>query len=618
MVMMNYLLWLLGISVLVAVLERLFHARDQKVLRKWSWSDALHLVFNGHFLGLMLYGIAYNRVLPVLDGALAEGGWTGILYRQATAEWPLVLQIIIALFVVDFLQWCVHQVLHRSNFLWKIHQVHHSVKDGEMDWIVPFRFSWLEPVIYKAATYLPLAWFGFAPEALFFHAVFGTLIGHLNHANLSWDYGPLRYLFNSPRMHLYHHDHAAPAKGQNFGIIFSCWDWIFGTAHLPDPPPEHIGFPGVEKVPQDFFGQLTWPLGLALPQLQQHKLLGSALGIGVIVGLYAASQPPTAPTPMFGEPAASSQPAYDPGQSWVVHASSPLVAQENMARFGDEAQGQGWAHPQVAVSATELAGALSSPTLVILDVRTPERFALGHIPSARLVERKNYSAGDIPGVSKDVAGLQALLRSLGVNAGDTVVLMGDGGPEPYRFWWTLGQVAGFETRVLDGGLEAWKVLGERLAMGEGVAVTPGEVVLSQGPGANLMWADLAELQERTPGLQLADTRTLDEFTGKEHNKKAARPGRIPGAKHLMWTEVLYLDQGVPRLKGPEEVRETFQAAGLDLEQPLVTYCQSGTRSSTLYYAALQTGADPTQIWNYDGSWAEYSRLEDLPAALGAE
>ena len=196
--------------------------------------------------------------------------------------------------------------------------------------------------------------------------------------------------------------------------------------------------------------------------------------------------------------------------------------------------------------------------------------------------------------------------------------MGDGGPEPYRFWWTLGQVAGFETRVLDGGLEAWKVLGERLAMGEGVAVTPGEVVLSQGPGANLMWADLAELLERTPGLQLADTRTLDEFTGKEHNKKAARPGRIPGAKHLMWTEVLYLDQGVPRLKGPEEVRETFQAAGLDLEQPLVTYCQSGTRSSTLYYAALQTGADPTQIWNYDGSWAEYSRLEDLPAALGAE
>ncbi|MFT5587639.1 MAG: 3-mercaptopyruvate sulfurtransferase SseA/sterol desaturase [Cognaticolwellia sp.] len=616
--MMNYLLWLLGISLLVAVLERLFQDRAQKVFRKWSWSDALHLVFNGHFLGLMLYGIAYNRVLPVLDGALAARGWTGILYRQATGEWPLILQIIIALFVVDFLQWCVHNLLHRSNFLWKIHQVHHSVKDQEMDWIVSFRFSWLEPVIYKAATYLPLAWFGFAPEALFFHAVFGTFIGHLNHANLSWDYGPLSYLFNSPRMHIHHHDYAAPARGQNFGIIFSCWDWIFGTAYLPDQPPEHIGFPGVEKVPQDFFGQLVWPLGLAIPQLQQHKLWCSALGIGVIVGLYSASQPPTVPTPMFGESAASSQPAYDPSQSSVVHASSPQVAQENMVRFGDDAQGQGWAQPQAAVSATELAGALGSPTLVILDVRTPERFAEGHIPSARLVERKDYSAGDIPGVSKNAAGLQELLRSLGVNPGDTVVLMGDGGPEPYRFWWTLSQVAGYETRVLDGGLEAWKVLGERLAMGEGVAVAPGQVVLSQGAGANLMWADLAVLLERYPGMQLADTRTLDEFTGKEHNKKAARHGRIPGAKHLMWTEVLYLDQGVPRLKGPEKVRETFQAAGLDLERPMVTYCQSGTRSSMLYYAALQTGADPTQIWNYDGSWAEYSRLEDLPAAVGAE
>ena len=380
--MMNYMLWLLALSVFVFGLERLFAARKQKVLRKWVWSDALHLVFNGHFLGLFLYGITVYRVLPWVDGILAENGWSALLYRNASASWPMVLQIIVALVVVDFVQWSVHNLLHRVSFLWKIHQVHHSVVDGEMDWIVSFRFSWMEPVIYKSITFIPLAWFGFAPEALFFHAVFGTLIGHLNHANLSWDYGPLRYVLNSPRMHLYHHDAAGPRTGQNFGIIFSAWDWIFGTAHLPDTPPEHIGFPGVEKLPHDFFGQLVWPLPLVFPRLQGNNVFGSVMGVAVIASLYLLSQQPTVPTPMFGEPAASSQPSVEPGASDVRHAATPADGTAAMQRFGGTASDAGWARPEFALTAKELAEALRAPSLVILDVRASERFVEGHVPSA--------------------------------------------------------------------------------------------------------------------------------------------------------------------------------------------------------------------------------------------
>lgn len=615
--MMNYMLWLFALSAGVALLERLFPARPQPALRTWLWSDVLHLVFNGHFIGLFLYGIAHYRVLPVIDGFLAAQGWSGFVYRDLGAGWPLVLQIVVALFFIDFVQWCVHNLLHRNSFLWTLHQVHHSVKDGEMDWIVSFRFSFWEPVVYKSLSYLPLAWFGFAPEALFFHAVFGTLIGHLNHANLTWDYGPFRYLLNSPRMHLYHHAWDAPATGQNFGIIFSCWDWIFGTAHLPDHPPAKIGFPGVDKVPQDYFGQLVWPLGLLVPPLQHTTVLGSVMGVGVLGALYALSQPPAAPTTMFGEPTASSQPSYEPGRSGVKHAGSPEEATAALQRFGAEATQAGWKHPEVAVTALELAEALGSPQLRILDVRTPERFVEGHVPSAMLVERGDYSGGAIPGVSLDKDALQAMLRARGVSTGDTVVVMGDGGPEPYRLWWTLDQIGGLQVRVLDGGLEGWKHLGERLAMGDGLHPEPGDIVLAGGSGRALLWKDIEPLREQLPGLQFVDTRSLDEFTGVEHNPKAARPGRIPGAHHLLWTESLVLDGTVPRLRDPDQVRELFQQAGVDPQAPMVTYCQSGTRSSTVYYAALQAGLPTEQIWNYDGSWAEYSRIPELPAAMGA-
>lgn len=615
---MNYLVWLAAFSVLVAVFERLWPAREQKAFRKWLWSDAVHLVFNGHLLGLLLYGIAWYRVMPLLDGWLAEQGLTGIVYRNAASGWNIVVQSIVALVVLDFVQWLVHNSLHRIGPLWRIHQVHHSVKDGEMDWIVSFRFSWLEPVYYKAAMYLPAAWFGFAPEALFFHAVFGTLIGHLNHANLTWDYGPLRYVFNSPRMHLYHHDWEAPATGQNFGITLSCWDWIFGTAHLPDHPPAKIGFPGVEKLPEDFFGQLIWPLPLASDKLQGTRAFASIAGVGVLGTLYALSMPPTVDTPMFGEPAASSQPAVATDVAPVAHAANAAEADAAVGRFGSFAREAGWAAPDAAVSARELAEALGSDQLVILDVRKEDRFEVGHIPSAQLVTRSDYSGGEVPGVSKSLQELQALLRSKGVNTGDVVVLMGDGGPEPYRLWWTLSQVGGFETRVLDGGLAAWKALGERLAEGPGRAVEPGDVALAGGPGRNLMWSDVAELKAQLPSLQLVDTRGEPEFTGEEHHKKAARAGHIPGARHLDWKAVLRLDGDVPVLRDPDDARAVFTAAGIDPDGPVLTYCQSGTRSSTVYYSLLQLGADMTAVANYDGSWAEYSRLTELPVAVGPQ
>lgn len=614
---MSYLAWLALFSIIVAVFEWRWPARTQPMWRKWTWSDALHLLFNGHLLGAYLYAISSYRLIPVLDGFLASYGLLGVLYQDAVADWPLWVQIPIALVVIDFVQWCVHNTLHRVPFLWNIHQVHHSVKDGEMDWIVSFRFSWLEPVLYKAVGYAPLVWFGFAPEAVFFHAVFGTLIGHLNHANLTWDYGPLRYVLNSPRMHLYHHDYASPETGQNFGIIFSFWDWIFGTAHLPDHPPERIGFPGDDELPEDFFGQLLWPAGLWVPALRGTQVVGSVLGLGVLAGLHVASLPPIAPTPMFGEPTASSQPTYDPSASSVRHAHSPEEAQAAMARFGGAATSAGWSHPEWAVSAVELAEALSSPRLVVLDVRKPDRFAEGHIPSAQLVERRDYSGGDVPGVSLDKDILQAMLQARGVSEGDTVVLMGDGGPEPYRLWWTLREVGGLDTRVLDGGLEAWKALGERLAMGEGRSIERGDIVLPGGTGSNLLWTDAEKLVAAHPGLQWVDTRSAEEFSGEKHHQKAARAGRIPGAHHLDWTDVFELRDDAPHMLAPTAIRGALKNAGVDLDKPVITYCQSGTRSSAPYYALLQAGLSRDALWNYDGSWAEYSRLTDLPIETGS-
>ncbi|MFW2390625.1 MAG: rhodanese-like domain-containing protein [Polyangiales bacterium] len=603
------------ISALVFALERAFPWRpEQKQIRPKLWSDFIHLVFNGHFLGLLLAGLASTWVLPHVDRWLGAEGLTDAVYRNAAADWPLWAQIIIALVVVDFIQWCVHNSLHRIPVFWELHKAHHSVKDGEMDWIVSFRFSWLEVIVYKSVLYLPLVFFGFRWEALMFHAIFGTLIGHLNHANLNLGHGPWRYILNSPRMHIWHHDYEGDAKTTvNYGIIFSTWDWIFGTAKMPDDPPAHLGFDGVETFPDNFFSQEIWPLQKVAPGVRS-TVIWSLIGALVMAAAWYFREPHTVrpETPMLGEVAAASQPmgVYPPMDAY---SPSPAEAELALPKLGSQAQADGYDDPSSMASVAELAKALGAPSLVLLDVRPDQRFALGHIPGARPLYRSDYSSSDeVPGLSRSATELEGLLRKLGVARDSTVVLYGDGGPEPYRLWWTLRTVAGFEARVLDGGLQAWKAAGHHVAGGAGPSITVGDVSIRAPASAPVQhWPETADFISNHAGTVLLDTRSEIEFSGVEKHPKAARAGHIPGASHLDWAEVLRDKNNDHRLGSPDALRTLFAERGVEPGSSVVTYCQSGTRSAATYFALHQLGFSSESTLNYDGSWAEYSRL-DLP------
>ena len=610
-----YPISLAAISAFVFALERFFPWRpEQKQLRPKLWSDLIHLVFNGHFLGLLLAGLASTWILPPIDRWLAANGITDAVYRNAAADWPLWAQIIVALVVIDFIQWCVHNMLHRVPALWELHKAHHSVKDGEMDWIVAFRFSWLEVVVYKSVLYLPLVFLGFSWIALMVHAIFGTLIGHLNHSNLDLGYGPWRYVLNSPRMHIWHHDYEGDAKTTvNFGIIFSAWDWIFGTAKMPDEPPARLGFKGVETFPDNFFSQEIWPLQKYIPRLHSKVAWGVIGALVLGIAWYLHEPRGLRPqTPMLGEVAAASQPsgvfpAFD------SYSKDPAEAEAALASFGAEARAAGYADPDAVVSVAELAKALGAPSLVLLDVRPEERFALGHIPGARRLYRADYSgADDVPGMSRTAAELERLLRDRGVREDSTVVLYGDGGPEPYRLWWTLRSMAGFDTRVLDGGLQRWKALGHYVAGGDGLEVAEGDAKVQPSAAPTMeRWADVSAFIAQHLDARLIDTRSELEFSGREQHPKAAKAGRIPGAMHLDWVLVLRDEDDDHRLKPPSELRALLSERGVTEDTPVVTYCQSGTRSAAVYFAMHQLGFSPERVANYDGSWAEYSRL-DLP------
>jgi sterol desaturase/sphingolipid hydroxylase (fatty acid hydroxylase superfamily) len=173
-------------------------------------------------------------------------------------------QLLIFFVVLDFVQWFTHILLHKFDFLWKFHKVHHSVK--EMGFAAHLRYHWMENILYKPLkTFGVMILGGFEPEQAFIVHFMAIAIGHLNHANVKITWGPLKYIFNNPVMHLYHHVKALPEdrrKGINFGISLSLWDYIFKTNYIPeDSGTIELGFPEDELFPKGFFGQIVYGFG---------------------------------------------------------------------------------------------------------------------------------------------------------------------------------------------------------------------------------------------------------------------------------------------------------------------------------------------------------------------
>ncbi len=262
----KYFLWLAIISVTVFILERIIPWRkEQKVLRKGFFQDIFWLVFNGRFLGFLL-AIFTAKLIQALNGYLYNIGLPVPESLNLIQGMPLWQQFIIFFIVKDFIEWNIHRLLHIFPPFWEFHKLHHSIET--MDWIGNMRFHWGEVIVYKSISYLPLAIFGVEGSVLFAIAIVNTIIGHLNHSNLAISWGPLRYIINSPKMHIWHHDVILRSKGgQNFGITLSVWDWLFGTAYMPDERdmPDKIGFDDIDKYPQNTFARFFYPFYKWIP-----------------------------------------------------------------------------------------------------------------------------------------------------------------------------------------------------------------------------------------------------------------------------------------------------------------------------------------------------------------
>lgn len=169
---------------------------------------------------------------------------------------PKWLQVVEVLLAADLIGYATHRLFHRG-WLWRVHAIHHSSED--LDWLSATRLHPLNEILTRLAQILPLYLLGMRGTALASVLPVFAFWAIFIHANVRWDFGPLRYVIATPAFHRWHHTSESEGLDKNFAGLFPWIDLLFGTFYMPrGRVAETFGLAG-ERVPRGLLGQLAYP-----------------------------------------------------------------------------------------------------------------------------------------------------------------------------------------------------------------------------------------------------------------------------------------------------------------------------------------------------------------------
>jgi thiosulfate/3-mercaptopyruvate sulfurtransferase len=258
------------------------------------------------------------------------------------------------------------------------------------------------------------------------------------------------------------------------------------------------------------------------------------------------------------------------------------------------------------VSGAELARERARPDapVTVVDARGPWAYYVGgHLPGAVWLPWWRFRDGRLRtgALPRDLDALARRLADAGIDQRRPVVVYGDargGWGEEGRVAWMLHYVGHPSVRVLDGGVAAWRRAGGRLTRRVG-RPPRGRFAARPVPAARASAADVARAP--TTGAVLLDVRSDAEWAGARRYLSRTG-GRIPGAVHLVWRDLLAPDGTIDRSAA---LAARLASLGLSPDRAVIAYCVGGVRSGEAFVALKALGF--RDVRNYDGSWWDWER-----------
>ena len=273
------------------------------------------------------------------------------------------------------------------------------------------------------------------------------------------------------------------------------------------------------------------------------------------------------------------------------------------------------------VSPSWLLERLDDPAITVLEISSdPEAKAYlkGHVPGAIFSFWKDLLWHETDREFVSSSELSSRLGEIGVSTDSTLVICGD--PVQYGTYalWVMTMAGVKDVRLLVGSRTRWINEGNPLET-EGLSREPIDNGSLDPSLATRIGRDEVLQKINNPDTVLLDVRSPEEYRGERvsppggFDHGAERKGRIPGAVHLFFRELLNDDD---TFISKEKLERKFSEVGVkkSSEKDIVSYCRLSHRATLSWFAMSEIlGIEKAQI--YDGSWTEWGSIVGFPIEL---
>lgn len=246
-----FVLNLMLYSVIYIPLERLFAKHPEQPTFRKEWQvDLVYFFFNTLLIQVL--------TLFTMRPAMVFFDWARVPEVAGfVSRLPVWVQVPACLLIADLTQYWVHRAFHTFPVLWRFHAIHHSAK--AMDWLAGARLHFVDVVVTRGLTYVPIYVLGFSQTTLAVYVVIVAAQATFLHANVRWEFPLIRWFVATPCYHHWHHAAEREAIDKNFSVHTPLWDWVFGTYYMPGRWPSKYGLCDQREMPASWLLQFLDP-----------------------------------------------------------------------------------------------------------------------------------------------------------------------------------------------------------------------------------------------------------------------------------------------------------------------------------------------------------------------
>lgn len=201
---------------------------------KWPRSQKVTTEALSRKFSYVFFKRATRPMITAVVAAIGLSVWSPA-WGMKTLGWPLWIQTVVVLFVIDFEKYWIHRGQHKFDTWWRFHKVHHIYRDlraisygathfGEFVFVQSFLITGLTTLIGADVKALLLGYI--LPS--------GLVAGLWAHANIDLPRKKMpwwSYIIMTPNVHGLHH--SENSNRSNYSEIFPVWDFLFGTFRSP-------------------------------------------------------------------------------------------------------------------------------------------------------------------------------------------------------------------------------------------------------------------------------------------------------------------------------------------------------------------------------------------------